>query len=57
MMATETSLVGVLGPSSDEALATAPLLNQGHVPMFVDPGRGSGDGTVPPPGAGGGAAG
>jgi branched-chain amino acid transport system substrate-binding protein len=57
MMATETSLVGVLGPSSDGALATAPLLNQGHVPMFVDPGRGSGDGTVPPPGAGGGAAG
>ena len=27
MMATETSLIGVLGPSSDEALATVPLLN------------------------------
>jgi ABC-type branched-subunit amino acid transport system substrate-binding protein len=39
MMATETSLIGVLGPSSDEALATAPLLNQGHVPMFVDTGQ------------------
>ena len=39
MMATETSLVGVLGPSSDEALATVPLLNTGHVPMFVDTGQ------------------
>lgn len=39
MMATESSLIGVLGPSSDEALATAPLLNQGHVPMFVDTGQ------------------
>ena len=36
MMATETSLIGVLGPSSDEALATVPLLNTGHVPMFVE---------------------
>jgi ABC-type branched-subunit amino acid transport system substrate-binding protein len=39
MMATETSLVGVLGPSSDEALATVPLLNTGHVPMFADTGQ------------------
>ncbi|MGI9008055.1 MAG: ABC transporter substrate-binding protein [Streptosporangiaceae bacterium] len=39
MMATETSLIGVLGPSSDEALATVPLLDQGHVPMFVDTGQ------------------
>ena len=39
MMATETSLLGVLGPSSDEALATVPLLNQGQVPMFVDTGQ------------------
>src|SRR5215470_15531633 len=39
MMATETSLAGVLGPSSDEALATVPLLNTGHVPMFVDTGQ------------------
>jgi branched-chain amino acid transport system substrate-binding protein len=38
-MATETSLIGVLGPSSDEALATVPLLNTGHVPMFVDTGQ------------------
>jgi branched-chain amino acid transport system substrate-binding protein/neutral amino acid transport system substrate-binding protein len=39
MMATESSLIGVLGPSSDEALATVPLLNTGHVPMFVDTGQ------------------
>ena len=39
MMATTTNLVGVLGPSSDEALATVPLLNQGKVPMFVDTGQ------------------
>ncbi len=39
MMATETNLSGVLGPSSDEALATVPLLNQGHVPMFADTGQ------------------
>jgi ABC-type branched-subunit amino acid transport system substrate-binding protein len=45
MMATETSLVGVLGPSSDEALATAPLLDQGHVPMFVDTGQAAFDHT------------
>lgn len=45
MMATENSLVGVLGPSSDEALATAPLLNQGHVPMFVDTGQAAFDHT------------
>jgi ABC-type branched-subunit amino acid transport system substrate-binding protein len=39
MMAAETSLAGVLGPSADEALATVPLLNTGHVPMFVDTGQ------------------
>jgi ABC-type branched-subunit amino acid transport system substrate-binding protein len=39
MMATETNLIGVLGPSSDEALATVPLLNQGPVPMFADTGQ------------------
>jgi len=45
MMATETSLAGVLGPSSDEALATVPLLNQGKVPMFVDTGQAAFDHT------------
>ncbi len=39
MMATVSNLVGVLGPSSDEALATVPLLNRGQVPMFVDTGQ------------------
>ncbi len=39
MMATESTLIGVLGPSSDEALATVPLLNTGHVPMFADTGQ------------------
>jgi ABC-type branched-subunit amino acid transport system substrate-binding protein len=46
MMATETSLVGVLGPSSDEALATVPLLNTGRVPMFVDTGQAAFDHTT-----------
>jgi ABC-type branched-subunit amino acid transport system substrate-binding protein len=39
MMATTNNLVGVLGPSSDEALATVPLLDQGKIPMFVDTGQ------------------
>jgi branched-chain amino acid transport system substrate-binding protein len=46
MMATESSLVGVLGPSSDEALATVPLLNQGKVPMFADTGQAAFDHTT-----------
>ena len=46
MMATESSLAGVLGPSSDEALATVPLLDQGHVPMFVDTGQAAFDRTA-----------
>jgi branched-chain amino acid transport system substrate-binding protein len=39
MMAAQTHLIGVLGPSSDEALATVPVLNSGHVPMFADTGQ------------------
>src|SRR5215467_11537073 len=39
MMATETHLIGVLGPSSDEATATVPVLNGAHVPMFADTGQ------------------
>jgi len=46
MMATESSLIGVLGPSADEALATAPLLDQGHVPMFADTGQAAFDHTT-----------
>jgi ABC-type branched-subunit amino acid transport system substrate-binding protein len=29
----------VFGPSSDDALATVPLLKTGHVPRFVDTGQ------------------
>jgi branched-chain amino acid transport system substrate-binding protein len=36
----------VLGPSADEALATVPLLNQGHVPMFADTGQAAFDHTA-----------
>src|SRR2546427_6259501 len=39
MLATTTNLVGVLGPSSYEALATVPLIEQGKIPMFVDTGQ------------------
>src|SRR5215831_12182404 len=39
MMATQTHLIGVLGPSSDEATATVPVLNGAHVPMFADTGQ------------------
>ena len=39
MLATTTNLEGVLGPSSDEASATAPLLNAAHVPMMADTGQ------------------
>ena len=39
MMATTSHLVGILGPSSDEALATVPLLDAGKIPMFVDTGQ------------------
>ncbi|MGH7757924.1 MAG: ABC transporter substrate-binding protein [Candidatus Dormibacteria bacterium] len=39
MIAAVPGLVGVLGPSSDEALATVPILDQAHIPMFVDTGQ------------------
>jgi ABC-type branched-subunit amino acid transport system substrate-binding protein len=43
MLATTPHLFGVLGPSSDEADATAPLLNAAKVPMFADTGEASFD--------------
>jgi ABC-type branched-subunit amino acid transport system substrate-binding protein len=43
MLATIPNLFGVLGPSSDEADATAPLINAGKVPMFADTGEASFD--------------
>jgi branched-chain amino acid transport system substrate-binding protein len=39
LIATTSSLVGVLGPSSDEASATVPLFNRAHIPMFADTGQ------------------
>ncbi len=45
MLATTSNIFGVLGPSSDEADATAPLINQAKVPMFGDTGEASFDHT------------
>ena len=39
MLATTPHLLGVLGPSSDEADATTPLINAAKVPMFADTGE------------------
>ena len=39
MIATTTNLVGMNGPSSDEALATVPIINRAKVPMFLDSGQ------------------
>jgi ABC-type branched-subunit amino acid transport system substrate-binding protein len=39
MIATTTNLVGVLGPSADEADATVPVLNAAKIPMFADTGE------------------
>jgi ABC-type branched-subunit amino acid transport system substrate-binding protein len=43
MLSTTPHLLGVLGPSSDEADATAPLINAAKVPMFADTGESSFD--------------
>jgi ABC-type branched-subunit amino acid transport system substrate-binding protein len=48
MLATTSHLFGVLGPSSDEADATAPLINAAKVPMFADTGEASFDHTKLP---------
>ena len=48
MIATTSSLVGVLGPSSDEALATVPIIARAGIPMFGDTGQAAFDhSTVP----------
>lgn len=39
MLATTSNLVGVLGPSADEAQATVPVINAAKVPMFADTGE------------------
>ncbi len=48
MLATTSHLFGVLGPSSDEADSTAPLINAAKIPMFADTGQGSFDQTKLP---------
>jgi ABC-type branched-subunit amino acid transport system substrate-binding protein len=48
MLATTPHLFGVLGPSSDEADATAPLINAAKIPMFADTGEASFDQTKLP---------
>jgi ABC-type branched-subunit amino acid transport system substrate-binding protein len=39
LIATTSGLMGVIGPSSDEASATVPLFNRAHIPMFGDTGQ------------------
>lgn len=46
MLAATPGLVGVDGPTSDEASATVPLINKGHVPMFSDTGQSQFDRTA-----------
>jgi branched-chain amino acid transport system substrate-binding protein len=48
MLATTSHLFGVLGPSSDEADSTAPLINAAKIPMFADTGEASFDHTTLP---------
>jgi ABC-type branched-subunit amino acid transport system substrate-binding protein len=43
MLVTTPHLLGVLGPSSDEGDATAPLINAAKIPMFADTGAASFD--------------
>ncbi len=43
MLVTTQHMFGVLGPSSDEADATAPLINAAQIPMFADTGESSFD--------------
>jgi ABC-type branched-subunit amino acid transport system substrate-binding protein len=39
LVATTSGLMGIIGPSSDEASATVPLFNRAHIPMFGDTGQ------------------
>jgi branched-chain amino acid transport system substrate-binding protein len=39
MLATTTNLIGLLGPSADEALATVPVIDTAKIPMFADSGQ------------------
>jgi ABC-type branched-subunit amino acid transport system substrate-binding protein len=48
MLATTPHLLGVLGPSGDEADSTVPLINAAKIPMFADTGQASFDRTTLP---------
>jgi ABC-type branched-subunit amino acid transport system substrate-binding protein len=48
MIATTSNLAGVIGPSSDEALATVPILDRAHIPMFADTGQAAFDHATQP---------
>ena len=48
MLATTSGLVGVLGPSSDEASAVVPILNSASIPMFPVTGQPSFTSVVAP---------
>jgi branched-chain amino acid transport system substrate-binding protein len=39
MLATTSNLVGLLGPSADEAQATVPVIDTAKIPMFADTGE------------------
>jgi branched-chain amino acid transport system substrate-binding protein len=43
LIATTTNLMGILGPSSDEASATVPIFDATHINMFADTGQPSFD--------------
>jgi ABC-type branched-subunit amino acid transport system substrate-binding protein len=46
MLATTPHLLGVLGPSSDEASSTVPMINAAKIPMFADTGEAAFDKTT-----------
>jgi len=46
LIATTSGLVGIIGPSSDEASATVPLFNRAKLPMFADTGQSIFDNTT-----------
>ena len=48
MIAVTSNLVGMNGPSSDEALATVPIINGAHIPMFGDTGQAAFDHNTNP---------
>lgn len=46
LVATNSNLVGILGPSSNEAASTVPIFNTAHIPMFPDSGQAEFDHTA-----------